>query len=146
MGWVHYLKKRKKQQLEVCKYFVWIKNIKNMWFAPSDILFKGNLGMDLDRVQPRKCVPALTWNISRSRILPKYCLYIYRLPEKRIANVGKVWFKFHIDFSNLFCFWIFKLINFCFLCILGRTYQYQVDFYFYYLFILFYFLQIWGCI
>ena len=29
----------KKRHFELCEYFLWINNIKTMWFAPSDILF-----------------------------------------------------------------------------------------------------------
>ena len=98
----------KKRHFELCEYFLWINNIKTMWFAPSDILFGcmvqvllGNLGMDPDRVQPTQmCVSQLWLEIFHVlEFSQRNC--IYRLTEKCIENLGKLSFEFHIAFGYL---------------------------------------------
>ena len=94
------------------------------WVLASCLL--SNLGMDPDRVQPTQvCVPALSWNISRSRIFPNK-LFVQTDREK----YRELWFEFHIDLRSFFCFWPKFFCNFSNLKVYLYFGTYQVDLYF----------------
>ena len=110
------------------------------WVLASCLL--GNLGMDPDRVQPTQVCVSLLW-VEIFHVLEfSQTNCWYRLTEKSIENVGKLWFEFHIafgylagfhqtfffTFSNLKFFWNFqkwpsralnKIIFLAFMCSLG---------------------------
>ena len=74
----------------------------------------GNLGMDPHRVQPTQMFVSQLW-VEIFHVLEfSQTNCWYRLTEKSIENVGKLWFEFHIAFGYLagfhqtFFFYFFK--------------------------------------
>ena len=108
----------KKKHFELCGYFLWIKNVKTMWFAPSDILFGcivhvllANLGLDPERVQPTQMSVLQLWQEISLVLEFSQTNFFYRLKEKSIQNLGKMWSVFHFEFR--FFFSNLKILGFC---------------------------------
>ena len=90
---------QKKRHFELCEYFLWIKNIKTMWFAPSDILFGCMVqvywpiafGPGTGPAHANVSVLTLTSSFSCSRIFPTKLIVQTERVHPRESRKNIIW-------------------------------------------------------